>query len=42
LSRDEAISLIIRGFMEIEIKGVPEVLKREIDKAVELVEEALI
>ena len=42
LSRDEAISLIIRGFMEIEIKGVPEVLKREIDKAIELVEEALI
>ena len=42
LSRDEAISLIIRGFMEIEIKGVPEVLKREIDKAVELVEKALI
>jgi Fe-S cluster assembly scaffold protein SufB len=42
LSRDEAISLIIRGFMEIEIKGVPEVLKREIDKAIELVEKALI
>ncbi|ADB57434.1 SufB/SufD family protein [Archaeoglobus profundus] len=42
LSRDEAISLIIRGFMEIDIKGLPEVLKKEIDKAIELVEKALI
>ncbi len=42
LSRDEAISLIIRGFMDIDIKGLPEVLKREIDKAIELVEKALI
>ncbi|WP_456327039.1 SufB/SufD family protein [Archaeoglobus sp.] len=42
LSRDEAISLIIRGFMDIDIKGLPEVLKKEIDKAIELVEKALI
>ncbi len=42
LSRDEAISLLIRGFMEIEIKGLPEILKREIDRAIELVEKALI
>ncbi len=42
LSRDEAISLIIRGFMEVEIKGVPEVLKREIDRAIEIVEKALV
>lgn len=42
LSRDEAISLLIRGFMEIEIKGLPEVLKREIDRAIEIVEKALI
>ena len=42
LSRDEATSLIIRGFMDIEVKGLPEVLKREIDRAIELVEKALV
>jgi Fe-S cluster assembly scaffold protein SufB len=42
LSRDEAISLIIRGFMELDIKGLPEILKKEIDKAVEMVEKDLI
>ncbi len=42
LSRDEAVSMLIRGFMEIDVKGLPEVLKREIDKAIELVERALI
>ncbi|WP_457549860.1 SufB/SufD family protein [Archaeoglobus sp.] len=42
LSRDEAVSLIIRGFMDVEIKGLPEILKREIDKAIETVERDLI
>ena len=42
LSRDEAVSMLVRGFMEINVKGLPEVLKREIDKAIELVERALI
>jgi len=42
LSRDEAISLIIRGFMELDIKGLPEILKKEIDKAIEMVEKDLI
>ncbi len=42
LSRDEAISAIVRGFMEIEIKGLPEALKREIDKAISLVEKELL
>ncbi len=41
LSRDEATSAIIRGFMEIEIKGLPEFLKKEIDKAIGMVEKGL-
>jgi len=42
LSRDEAISAIVRGFLEVEIKGLPEVLKREIDKIMEIVEKDLL
>jgi Fe-S cluster assembly scaffold protein SufB len=41
LTRDEATSAIIRGFMEIDIKGLPEFLKREIDKAISMVEKEL-
>ncbi len=42
LSRDEAVSAIVRGFMEIEVKGIPEVLKKEIDRAISLVEKELL
>jgi len=38
LTRDEATAAIIRGFMDIDIKGLPEALKKEIDKAISLVE----
>lgn len=41
LTRDEATSAIIRGFLDVEIKGLPEFLKREIDKAVEMASEDL-
>lgn len=41
LSRDEATTAIIRGFMDIEIKGLPDFLKKEIDKAVSMVEEEI-
>jgi hypothetical protein len=41
LTRDEATAAIIRGFMEIDIKGLPELLKKEIDKTVGLVEKEL-
>lgn len=41
MSRDEAVSAIVRGFMEIEIKGLPEILKRTIDKAIEEMKDAL-
>lgn len=34
LSSDEATSAIIRGFLDVEIKGIPEHLKKEIKKAV--------
>ncbi len=42
LSRDEATSAIVRGFMEIEIRGLPEVLKRAIDAAIASVEKDLL
>lgn len=41
MSRDEAISAIVRGFMEVEIKGLPEVLKKTIDKAIEEMKDSL-
>ncbi len=42
LSRDEAVSLIIRGFMDVDIKDIPDILKREIEKAVKIVEKDLL
>jgi hypothetical protein len=41
LTRDEATAAIIRGFMEVDIKGLPEFLKMEIDKAINLVEKEI-
>jgi len=41
LTRDEATSAIIRGFMEIEIKGIPEFLRKEINKAISMLEKGL-
>jgi len=38
LTRDEATAAIIRGFMDIDIKGLPQALKNEIDKAISMVE----
>ena len=35
LSRDQAISLIIRGFMDVGILGLPDALNAEIKKIVE-------
>ncbi len=42
LTRDEAISTIVRGFLEIEIKGLSDVLKREINRAIQMVERELL
>ncbi len=42
MTQDEATSMIIRGFMEIDVKGLPPALKREIDKAIELAERELL
>ncbi|MHC1601773.1 MAG: SufB/SufD family protein [Methermicoccaceae archaeon] len=41
LSRDEATAAIIRGFLDIGIKGLPALLQKELDKAVELVGEGM-
>jgi Fe-S cluster assembly scaffold protein SufB len=35
LSEDEAISTIVRGFLNVDITGLPDVLKAEIERAVE-------
>ena len=35
LSEDKAISTIVRGFLSVDIKGLPDALKEEIDRAVE-------
>lgn len=41
LSEDEAVSTIVRGFMHVDIEGLPPVLKEQIDHAIELSEESL-
>ncbi|MCW4021917.1 MAG: SufB/SufD family protein [archaeon] len=40
LSRDEAISLTIRGFMNVDVMGLPDVISTKINKITELVAEA--
>jgi Fe-S cluster assembly protein SufB len=35
LSEDEAVSTIVRGFLSVDIKGLPDALREEIDRAVE-------
>ena len=40
LSRDQAISMIIRGFMDVGIFGLPKSLSEEINRIVNLVAEA--
>jgi Fe-S cluster assembly scaffold protein SufB len=41
-TRDEATAAIVRGFLDIEIKGLPIALKKKIDEAINLVERELI
>jgi len=36
LSEEEATSLIVKGFLTIEIKGIPPALQAQIDKTLEL------
>ncbi len=36
LSSEEATAAIVRGFMDVEIKGLPEHLKKEMRKAVRM------
>ena len=42
LSEDEAVATIVRGFLHVDIEGLPAVLKDQIDKAVELSEQSLL
>ncbi len=39
LSRDEAVSMIVRGFMDVGIMGLPKALKEEVDHLVNLAAE---
>jgi Fe-S cluster assembly scaffold protein SufB len=41
LSEDEAVATIVRGFMHVDIEGLPPVLKDQIDGAIKLSEESL-
>ena len=41
LTEEEAVSTIVRGFMHVDIEGLPPVLKEQIDHAIELSEESL-
>ena len=41
LSEDEAVATIVRGFMHVDIEGLPAVLKEQIDRAVEMSEQSL-
>jgi len=41
LSETEAVGIIIRGFLEVGIRGIPEELKKEIDKAISATELSL-
>lgn len=42
LSEDEAVSAIVRGFMNVDIEGLPPVLKEQVDKAIEISENSLL
>jgi Fe-S cluster assembly scaffold protein SufB len=42
LSEDEAVATIVRGFLRVDIEGLPAVLKYQIDRAVELSEQSLL
>ena len=38
LSEDEATATIIRGFLDVKISGLPEVLQQQIDAAIDTAE----
>jgi len=38
LREDEAVATIVRGFLSVDIPGIPAQLKAEIDKAIEMSE----
>ena len=42
LSQEEATATIVRGFLNVEIEGLPAELKKEMDKAVEISEKCLL
>lgn len=41
LSEEEAVATIVRGFMRVDIEGIPDVLKEQIERAIKLSESSL-
>ncbi|MFH0810754.1 MAG: SufD family Fe-S cluster assembly protein [Pseudomonadota bacterium] len=41
LSSEEAVSMIVRGFLDVDIKGLPEALREEIRKAIDASQDAM-
>jgi uncharacterized protein len=41
LSEDDAVATIVRGFMHVDIEGLPPILKEQIDNAIEISEQSL-
>jgi len=42
LNQEEATATIVRGFLNVDIEGLPRELKAEMDKAVEISEKSLL
>ena len=42
LSEDEAVATIVRGFLNVDIEGLPPILKEQIDSAIEISEQSLL
>jgi hypothetical protein len=42
LSEGEAVATIVRGFMHVDIEGLPPILKEQIDRAVEMSDRSLL
>jgi Fe-S cluster assembly scaffold protein SufB len=41
LTEEQSVSTIVRGFMNVDIEGLPPELKAQIDRAIELSEQSL-
>ncbi|MDD5747699.1 MAG: SufD family Fe-S cluster assembly protein [Actinomycetota bacterium] len=42
LTEEEAVATIVRGFMRVDIEGLPPILKEQIDRAIEIADKSLL